>query len=207
MVMEQHALLVDDENRDGKVAEYLAWRDRGMVRHGGCASLSCQRYAMVELDATLARQLNACVRRWTALRTLTRLAARHLAVVEVALMLALAASGRRRSALRMLAAVGMVYVACDFIGWLWPRARPFSADLGVEVLVEHHAERSFPSRHVASGLAMAIIGGADHRRLGRAMASVAAALGTTRVAAGLHYPSDVIGGAVLGAAIGYGLRT
>jgi membrane-associated phospholipid phosphatase len=161
---------------------------------------------MVELDATLARQLNACVRRWTALRTLTRLAGRHLAVVEVALMLALAAGGRHRSALRMLAAVGMAYVACDLIGWLWPRVRPFSADLGIEVLVEHDAERSFPSRHVASGLAMAIIGGADHPRLGRAMASVAAALGTTRVAAGLHYPSDVIGGAVLGAAIGYVLR-
>src|SRR5262245_16761503 len=110
---------------------------------------------MVDLDAALARQLNALARRWSPLRLLTGLAARYLAVVEVLLMLALAASGRRSSAARMLASVGTVYVACEMLGWLWPRERPFAQDASIEVLVDHDAKRSFPSRHVASGLAMA----------------------------------------------------
>jgi membrane-associated phospholipid phosphatase len=72
--------------------------------------------------------------------------------------------------------------------------------------VAHTAERSFPSRHVASGLAMAAIGRDAHPKLGAAMAAVAWLLGLSRVAAGLHYPSDVLAGAALGRALGYLLQ-
>jgi membrane-associated phospholipid phosphatase len=68
----------------------------------------------------------------------------------------------------------------------------------VSRLARHDAGRSFPSRHVASGLAMASIGGREHRRLGLLMTTVAWLLGLSRVAAGLHYPSDVLAGGVLG---------
>ena len=70
----------------------------------------------------------------------------------------------------------------------------------------HSAGRSFPSRHVASGLAMAWVAGRAHRRLGLAMAGVAWLLGLSRVAAGLHYPSDVLSGALLGSVVGRLLR-
>jgi undecaprenyl-diphosphatase len=53
---------------------------------------------------------------------------------------------------------------------------------------------------------MAAIGGAAHPRLGTAMAFVAWLLGLSRVAAGLHYPSDVLVGAALGQAIGQFVR-
>jgi membrane-associated phospholipid phosphatase len=53
---------------------------------------------------------------------------------------------------------------------------------------------------------MAVLGGREHHRLGLAMATVAWLLGAARMAAGLHYPSDVIGGAVLGEMVGYALR-
>ena len=114
--------------------------------------------------------------------------------------------GRRRSAARMLAAVGLVYVVSEALGIVWRRERPFGELADVEGLVPHTVERSFPSRHVASGLAMAAIGGRAHPLLGLVMSAVAWLLGLSRVATGLHYPSDVLAGAVLGSVIGRLLR-
>ena len=150
--------------------------------------------------------LNRLVRRRAATKVLVGEAAKRLAGVEVVLMLLLAIGGRRNSALRMLVAVGLVYVVSEGLGQAWTRQRPFARLAEVESLAPHAADRSFPSRHVASGLAMAAIGGAEHRRLGQVMSAVAWCLGISRVAAGLHYPSDLAAGAVLGSLIGHYLR-
>lgn len=129
--------------------------------------------------------------------------ARWLSYVEGGLMLVLALTGRHRSAIRMLVAVGAVYVASEALGVAWPRQRPLAGRAtGVQPLLEHAPERSFPSRHVASALAMAAIGGTEHPKLGLLMSGVGWTLGLSRVAAGLHYPSDVLGGALLGVIVG-----
>lgn len=154
------------------------------------------------MDDALVTWLNALARRRAGLRRLVEFAAARLAGVEVALMLLLAVTGSRRSALNMLLAVGAVYVICDVLGGIWPRARPFERLHAVSSLTPHDPGRSFPSRHIASGLAMAAIGGRDHPRLGVLMAVVAWVLGASRVAAGLHYPTDVLAGALLGRIVG-----
>jgi membrane-associated phospholipid phosphatase len=157
-------------------------------------------------DVKLARQLNALACRSVLARALATGSASWLAGVEVLLMCAFFLAGRRRSAGRMLAAVGLVYVASDVLGVVWRRERPFAEIEDVEALVRHTSRRSFPSRHVASGLAMAAIGGRAHPLLGATMSAVAWLLGVSRVATGLHYPSDVLAGALLGSAIGRLLR-
>jgi undecaprenyl-diphosphatase len=53
---------------------------------------------------------------------------------------------------------------------------------------------------------MASIGGRTHPVLGLTMSVVAWLLGLSRVATGLHYPSDVLAGALLGGVIGRLLR-
>jgi undecaprenyl-diphosphatase len=161
---------------------------------------------LLGVDAELARRLNALARRASAMRLVVRVSAQGLAGVEVLLMVALGLAGRKRQAGRMLAAVGLVYVASEGLGLAWNRTRPFDRRSDVEPLVQHTSQRSFPSRHVASGLAMAAIGQRAHPRLGAAMAGVAWLLGVSRVMAGLHYPSDVVCGAVLGSAVGRALR-
>ncbi len=151
-------------------------------------------------------RLNASVRSSPTLRAATDRSATWLAWVEVLLMGGLAVGGQRGSAVRMLASVALVYMASEALGAVWPRRRPFVRLSTVEALVPHAAGRSFPSRHVASGIAMAIIGRRAHPRLGMLMAGVAWALGASRVAAGLHYPSDIVGGAVLGLVVGQLVR-
>jgi undecaprenyl-diphosphatase len=154
------------------------------------------------VDDALVITLNGLARRHRGIGRLIGFAAERLAGVEVALMLLLAATGRRGSALRMLAVVAAVYVVSEALGGVWPRRRPFARLDEVSSLAPHEPGRSFPSRHVASGLAMAAVGGQEHRRLGLLMAGVAWLLGLSRVAAGLHYPSDVLVGAMLGELVG-----
>jgi membrane-associated phospholipid phosphatase len=158
------------------------------------------------VDDAAVRTLNQWLRCSPGAARWTGLLSGRLAAVEVALMLLLALSGRPQSAARMLAAVGTVYVASELLGMAWPRPRPFERLLGVERLTSHSTGRSFPSRHVASGLAMAAIGGQEHARLGWLMTAVAWLLGVCRVGAGLHYPSDLAAGAVLGRLVGYALK-
>jgi membrane-associated phospholipid phosphatase len=130
-------------------------------------------------------------------RLLTAALARWLSLGEIGLMLLLAVAGRRGAAVRMLLGVGIVYLACDGLGRIWPRQRPFDRLDGVHPLVPHSSGRSFPSRHVASGLAMAAFGMHAQPGLGGLMRLVAWLLGVSRVMAGLHYPSDVVCGALL----------
>ena len=158
--------------------------------------------AILAADDALSQAMNALARRSTLGATTAARLAQWLAIVEVALMALLAVAGQRRSALRMLGADGLVYLACDLLGAAWPRPRPFARLEHVKAQAPHTPERSFPSRHVASALAMAAVGGRAHPKLGTSMAGVAWLLGVCRVAAGLHYPSDVLAGAVLGRAVG-----
>lgn len=166
-------------------------------------SILWQVSTLAALDAAGARSLQMATTRSGALRAGVVLIASRFAAVEVLLMLALAVGGKRQSAARMLLAVGLVYVACEGLGYAWPRRRPFEGSPEIQALVPHDGGRSFPSRHVASGLAMAAIGGGEHPRIGHAMSLVAWLLGASRVAAGLHYPSDVLAGALLGRFVGY----
>lgn len=184
---------MDDENGNCEVAQDLSGWHRRMLGHGGGPVYR----ALSALDDRLALALNHAAQASPTVARGVGIAAERLATVEVGLMVLLALTGRGRSAVQMLAYVGVVYAACEALGRLWPRPRPFERLSGIHCRTPHSAGRSFPSRHVASGLVMAAIGGEQHPRLGALMAAIAWLLGLSRVLAGLHYPSDVFAGALL----------
>ncbi len=182
-----------DKDRDREVTQNFAGRYRRMLGHRGAPVYR----ALGALDDCVTVALNTSIQHSPTSIRLVGFAAEGLASAEVLLMVLLGISGRRRSAFDMLVSVGMVYLACELFGRVWPRRRPFERLRGMRNLTRHSAGRSFPSRHVASGLVMASIGAEEHSRLGSLMAAVAWLLGLSRVMAGLHYPSDVLAGAVL----------
>jgi undecaprenyl-diphosphatase len=61
---------------------------------------------------------------------------------------------------------------------------------------------SFPSGHAALFFAFAASAYCFNRRVGAVLYLSATFIGLARVIAGVHYPTDVVGGAVLGIAIG-----
>jgi len=81
------------------------------------------------------------------------------------------------------------------------RGRPYNAMAGVEVLVKHSQDFSFPSDHaVVAGAAAAAIW-LVNRRVAIVATVAAVVLAFARVYVGAHYPGDVVAALALGAAV------
>ncbi len=83
------------------------------------------------------------------------------------------------------------------------RVRPCTALEQVRVLVGCSGSGSMPSNHAANWFAAAMVAFLFQRRSGRVMLPLAAAVSFSRIYNGVHYPSDVLVGAILGAGTGF----
>ena len=87
---------------------------------------------------------------------------------------------------------------------LWDRARPYEAHPhGIVPLLSPSADPSFPSDHATAAFAIAFGIFFVHRRAGWVFLAMASLIAASRVLTGMHYPSDVIAGAVIGYGCGY----
>lgn len=116
---------------------------------------------------------------------------------------ALAATGRPRLAADVLAAGSMTWAVAQHSKKGMARQRPYEAD-GVRRLIRPPTGSSFPSGHAAVGMAVATVVGdrSPIRAATPLLRAVGAYIALSRVYVGVHYPSDVIGGAGLGLAVG-----
>ncbi|GJM08147.1 MAG: phosphatase PAP2 family protein [Lysobacteraceae bacterium] len=80
------------------------------------------------------------------------------------------------------------------------RARPFATHQGIRALAEPMDAYSLPSGHTMHAVAFAIAASSFYPALALVLAPFAALTAVSRVALGLHYPSDVLLGAIIGAA-------
>jgi membrane-associated phospholipid phosphatase len=86
---------------------------------------------------------------------------------------------------------------------LWGRGRPERVKHRVPFArrVRMPKTRSFPSGHAASGFAFATGVASEAPLAGGLLTALAALVAYSRVHTGVHYPSDVVAGAVIGAAL------
>jgi membrane-associated phospholipid phosphatase len=122
----------------------------------------------------------------------------------LAVAIVLAASGRRgrRASVRGLIAVGATSITIN-VGakQLFPRRRPDRMDTDKGDNVRMPTSSSFPSGHAASAFAFATAASAELPQVSLPLYGLATIVGYSRVHVGVHYPSDVLTGAVLGSAI------
>ena len=109
---------------------------------------------------------------------------------------------RQIGVLTALGSVGLANLAVLIINGYHFRDRPF-VDLDVTLLFYRPTDSSMPSNSAASfiGLAAAVWG--FDRRAGAVLLAAAAAHAILRVYAGVHYPSDVVAGALIGVAAAF----
>ena len=107
----------------------------------------------------------------------------------------------RRGGIDMLCALTVEFVLCDLvIKRLAARARPYLSLEWLELLVHEEASFSFPSGHSASSFACAAALTCAFGKKGALAFIPAALIALSRIYVGVHYPSDVLIGAVLGSA-------
>jgi undecaprenyl-diphosphatase len=102
------------------------------------------------------------------------------------------------------AGIARIFVA-ESIRLFYHHPRPFIA-LGVPHLLTE-TSYSFPSGHTIFLFALATGVYFVNRRFGYFLYAAGLVVGLARVAAGVHYPSDIIGGIILGIATGYVVAT
>jgi undecaprenyl-diphosphatase len=107
----------------------------------------------------------------------------------------------RRATVAAVLSAGLGLALAKVISELVDRARPFVADAhGVHLFSAHAADAGFPSDHATAAFAIATAIVLRKRGWGIFALVAAAVLSIGRVAIGVHYPSDVLAGAALGAA-------
>lgn len=105
---------------------------------------------------------------------------------------------KRRAGLLMIASLTVEAAACNLI--IKPtvkRVRPNDAH-GLVISIERPKDYSFPSGHTAAAFAAAYSLCLSNRRSGKWMLYCAAVMGFSRIYLMVHYPMDVIAGAVIG---------
>ncbi len=110
----------------------------------------------------------------------------------------------RADAWRLLLAVGFSFLLTDVVLKPWlERPRPFDADPTVSVIVGRPVTSSMPSGHTTQAVAAAVAGARLLPGLGWALWPFAGVVALSRIYVGVHWPTDVVAGAIIGLACGW----
>lgn len=90
-------------------------------------------------------------------------------------------------------------VTASLVKYLWPTSRPMAELSGITPLFVSSGLAAFPSMHTAFFGALALFMWHYHRVIGCWLVIMALSIGLARVAAGVHYPLDILGGWLIAA--------
>lgn len=94
------------------------------------------------------------------------------------------------------------FIICELIRFIWKRPRPF-VENSVHLLLSHSPTPSFPSDHAAFYFALSTIVYFYNKKAGTLFLVASFFIGLARIFCGLHWPLDILGGAVIGVFSGW----
>jgi undecaprenyl-diphosphatase len=170
---------------------------------------------LLELDRSLFYFCNQSMRNWlfdVVFPFLTDLNRKPVALVIVGILwvLLLLKGGRhgRIAALLLVPTIVLSdHLSSSVLKFIIERARPCHELANVHLLVGCGSGYSFPSSHAVNNFAGALVLSYFLPRWTWAFFSFAALVAFSRVYVGVHYPSDIIGGAIIGMIIGAAVLT
>lgn len=111
----------------------------------------------------------------------------------------------RRSGAVILAALAIDFVLCNgILKNLVDRIRPFDINTSVSILINKPRDFSFPSGHTAVSFAsVAALFFSGEKKLWKISLVAAVLIAFSRLYLYVHYPTDILGGIVVGILAGY----
>lgn len=140
-------------------------------------------------------------------RTVTHLGDNGLIWILITAFLLIFKKTRTIGILCGMALIGSLLVNNVILKQMIARIRPYEVIPDLHILIERQKDFSFPSAHTGSSFAAAVIlyKGLP-KRYGIPALILAGLIAISRLYVGVHYPTDIIGGAVTGVLIALGIR-
>ena len=168
---------------------------------------------MLFFDPPLFHLLNASPRSPLWLIQSARFASQWLpalcALPVIAGLLAMGKSWRRTVQMALLS-MALAWLACRVVRWGFPMPRPAQLGMGTQ-WIAHGNSASFPSMHAAGAFALALSltlsVGRHQRLLVTVVWLLAVAVALSRVILGVHFPSDIMAGMLVGSLSALGISS
>jgi len=133
----------------------------------------------------------------------------HFIALGAVLILLILLRGKKKE-IRALIIVAIIILVSDFMAAhlkdVFGRIRPCHALAGVRLLAGCGGSYSFPSGHATNIFAAMVFLSLRYKKYWPFFIAVAIAIAYSRVYVGVHYPLDVLGGAILGSLVALGIN-
>ena len=138
------------------------------------------------------------------MKDITNLGNAGILWILITIVLLLDKKTRNVGYMSALALIGSLIVDNILLKNLVARTRPFDVNTAVQLLVAKPRDYSFPSGHTAASFAsVTALYLAGEKKMWKAALVLAVLIALSRLYLYVHYPTDVLGGALAGAISGY----
>jgi len=153
------------------------------------------------MDSVIFQYINSFALKYLWLDAVAIFFAKYLGWVLVGVLILFLIKNFRKywkmAATAFISAILARFIITEIIRWLWYRPRPFIGD-EVNLLLPHRITGSFPSGHAAFFFALSLLVYFYNKKAGILFLIASALICISRVFSGLHWPTDILGGAVVG---------
>lgn len=110
---------------------------------------------------------------------------------------------KKEQVIHALVAFLLAQLVTEAIKKIFPTLRPFEVNGLPTLTLTAKADGAFPSGHTASSFALATTIFLHDKKVGTGFLAAASIVGVARVLSNVHYPIDIIGGAIEGISIAF----
>lgn len=153
------------------------------------------------MDLIIFQQINQFVFKWLWLDTFAIFFAKYFGYILVILLVLFLIKNFKKYWQMVIQAIaaGLVakFIIAEVIRYFLPRARPF-VENSINVLINHSSAPAFPSGHSAFFFAVSTVVYFYNKKAGLLFFGASFLIGLARVFSGIHWPSDILSGAIVG---------
>ena len=156
----------------------------------------------MNLDILIFQQINGLADKYPYLDALGVFLAEYFIYILGGVALLLFRKNLQRAVWAILAVVLAKFGIAELIRLFWSRPRPF-VENNVNLLIEKTSEPSFPSGHASASFALSYVVYHYNKKAGIFFFIASFLVSIARVFVGVHWPLDILGGAVVGVLAGW----